>query len=135
MRQILFRGKRVDNGEWAYDNSVLFFSEKTKIYGALNKWREIEVIPETVGQYTGVIDKNGKKVFEGDIIDYTWDTLCGGKEHRTYVISYANNEAKFVGDCVIGNPRHSLPTFEYIGERGEVIGNIYDNKEILEGKK
>ena len=76
-----------------------------------------------------------KKVFEGDIIDYTWDTLCGGKEHRTYVISYANNEAKFVGDCVIGNPRHSLPTFEYIGERGEVIGNIYDNKEILEGKE
>lgn len=135
MREILFRGKRADNGEWVCDNSVLFFSEKTKIYGALNEWREIEVIPETVGQYTGVIDKNGKKVFEGDIIDYTWDTLCGGKEHRTYVISYANNEAKFVGDCVIGNPRHSLPTFEYIGERGEVIGNIYDNKEILEGKE
>lgn len=135
MRQIIFRGKRADNGEWVCDNSVLFFSEKTKIYGALNEWREIEVIPETVGQYTGVIDKNGKKVFEGDIIDYTWDTLCGGKEHRTYVISYANNEAKFVGDCVIGNPRHSLPTFEYIGERGEVIGNIYDNKEILEGKE
>lgn len=132
MREILFRGKRAYNGDWVYGNLLHLPNGTVAI---LSDKRYVKIIPETVGQYTGVIDKNGKKVFEGDIIDYTWDTLCGGKEHRTYVISYANNEAKFVGDCVIGNPRHSLPTFEYIGERGEVIGNIYDNKEILEGKE
>lgn len=136
MREILFRGKRIDNDEWTEGYLFKQWNRTFLLWGMTGDIPNmIEVIPETVGQYTGVIDKNGKKVFEGDIIDYTWDTLCGGKEHRTYVISYANNEAKFVGDCVIGNPRHSLPTFEYIGERGEVIGNIYDNKEILEGKE
>lgn len=145
MREIIFRGKRVDNEEWVYGFlcCAIVIDEWTP-----HKWEDeegytgeycttesYEVIPETVGQYTGVIDKNGKKIFEGDIIDYTWDTLCGGKEHRTYVISYGNNQAKFIGDCVIGNPRHQLPTFECMGKRGEVIGNIYDNKEILEDKE
>lgn len=135
-RQIIFRGKKVDNGEWTEGYLFKQWNRTFLLWGMTGDIPNmIEVIPETVGQFTGLTDKNGKKVFEGDIIDYTWDTLCGGKEHRTYVISYANNEAKFVGDCVIGNPRHSLPTFEYIGERGEVIGNIYDNKEILEGKE
>ena len=145
MREILFRGRRVDNREWVYGflccaNIIDEWTphkckdEEGNTYEYCTT-ESYKVIPETVGQYTGVIDKNGKKIFEGDIIDYTWDTLCGGKEHRTYVISYSNNEAKFIGDCVIGNPRHQLPTFEYMGMRGEVIGNIYDNKEILEGKE
>lgn len=150
MREILFRGKRVDNNEWVYGDYAIqsnhaCFKSELKYTSFILKdefmdWglgglAEYEVVPKTVGQFTGLTDKNGKKIFEGDIIEYTWDTLCGGKEHRTYVISYSNNKAKFVADCVIGNPRHSLPTFEYIGERGEVIGNIYNNKEILEEKE
>lgn len=68
MREILFKGKRIDNGEWIIGNSVLFFKDTTKIYGELTQWREIEVVPETVSQFTGLTAKNGKKIFEGDIM-------------------------------------------------------------------
>lgn len=108
MREILFRGKRKDNGEWVYGNSVLFFKETTKIYGELVQWREVEVIPETVGQYTGLTDKNGKKIFEGDIIAYGDDR---------YLVNFGDGY---------------FSPFDFICEdECKVIGNIYDNPELL----
>ena len=142
MRETIFRGKRVDNGEWVEGflrcrNCIDVWTPHTwkDEDGSTDEYATVEtyqVDPKTVGQYTGLTDKSGKKIFEGDIIDYTWDTLCGGEEHRTYVISYDDNAATFVGDSVSDTPRHRLPAFIYIGERGEVIGNIYDNPELLE---
>lgn len=141
MREVIFRGKRVDNDEWVYGflrcgNYIDVWTPHTwkDEDGNTGEYATVETYQvdlKTVGQYTGLTDKSGKKIFEGDIIDYTWDTLCGGKEHRTYVISYDDNAATFVGGSVSDTPRHRLPTFIYIGKRGEVIGNIYDNKELL----
>lgn len=126
MRQILFRGKRADNGEWVCDNSVLFFSEKTKIYGALNEWREIEVIPETVGQYTGVIDKNGKKVFEGDVVEYAGS--CGEIVFVERRGAFMSRERDMYCEWLSNLPQYGTGIVE-------IIGNIYDNKEILEDKE
>lgn len=128
MREILFRGKRVDNGEWVCDNSVLFFAA-TKIYGGLNKWREIEVIPETVGQFTGLTDKNGKKIFEGDIVKTK--SIIGKNVYEVCFSEARRGWFPFACGDGCGCCEDEVECPEYV----EIIGNIYDNKEILEDKE
>ena len=124
MREILFRGKQTNNKKWVVDNSVLFFKNATKIYGALNEWREVEVIPETVGQYTGLTDKNGTKSFEGDIVNYN------GTNHK--VVFETRGESAYFG-IEISNIETWRFCLEVPAKLMNVIGNIHDNPELLGG--
>lgn len=140
MGEILFRGKRKDNGEWVEGN--LFISDTDgKNYILLGSRRvtiEYEVVPSTVGQYTGLPDKNVGNIFEGDVIraDETTDYALGVVKYGLYYESYFSNEIMHIGFYVdwiekVNNHflRHDLG---YWFPKCEIIGNIYDNPELLE---
>lgn len=129
MREILFRGKRIDNGEWEYGGCVFTENKVCLIY---NQTHSIDlqgctVEENSVGQYTGWTDKNGKKVFEGDIVRYN-DTI-----HK--VIFCTINGSAFFG--ITMPERGEIWNFDGItcANKMEVIGNIHDNPELLEVKK
>lgn len=128
-REILFRGKSVDNGEWfeGYLSKSRNISEKPALLKLCIDCEEKGVmashiiVPETAGQFTGLTDKNGKKIFEGDIIEFDCDSLG--------VIEWDEDCAKFA----IHYDENILTDFDsYYGFNCEVVGNIYDNPELLE---
>lgn len=134
MRKILFRGKpKTDLIDWIY--GCYFWSELSgkhyimgvsKDYGYTN----IEVIPETVGQYTGLKDKNDKGIFEGDILTYPH------AEEET-IVEFANDVSGF---RVIPNTSNA-PYVQHwtwlhnVARYAEIIGNIHDTPELLEAEE
>ena len=134
MREILFRGKRINNGEWVYGYYVPVCFGKFPCKQAIvpepdGVWEPIAVKPETVDQFTGLTDKNGKKIFEGDIVkvennDHDW------YEHDPN--SYSVFAVDFdEGGYTVGS--YFLQNWLWFDEfHGEVIGNIHDNPELLE---
>lgn len=127
MREILFRGKRVDNGEWVYGYFVKMLWELI-IIPLEDENTVYPVVPETVGQYTGLTDKNGKKIFEGDIVELTYYTL---PEERKVMaeVAYEEESAAFV---LYSFGTENKGICGEICNTNKVIGNIYDNPEMLE---
>lgn len=130
-RIIKFRGKRIDGGCWVYGNYIKVTPYKNndghKICSQ-DTWDMIDVIPETVGQFTNMSDKNGKEIYEGDIV------LSGMDSHDEWIpsnaiIKWDAEWAMFVQYLVDGRGEQMMdvPT--------EIIGNIHDNPELMEVEK
>ena len=158
MREILFRGKRIDNGEWlegylTYRYHYCEQSEKEILWPVIDWPHEltlgkvpgivispIKVIPDTVGQFTGLTDKNGEKIFEGDIIRCWYHR--DGKEDLVTVEQVVFHQGAFVAHATNGTAKWwvHLPNNDgckpldkvYLREV-EVIGNIHDNPELIGG--
>ena len=158
MREILFRGKRLDNGEWKCGSYVhqygcheIFLESCEGEYG----FDHYHVAPETVGQFTGLTDKNGKWIFEGDILSVTVNEKINKAEESDEWLEFGlkvptGNRIKtvwsvewkkfsgFLGFRAYGKDRRfNIPlTYNTIYNNGaEVIGNIHDNPELLGERK
>lgn len=136
MREILFRGKRVDNGEWVEGN--LFVPDEghdapTQIcFGTNIVQISYDVDPETVSEFTGLRDGNGKRIFEGDIVKV--DLIGGGERISEVGIGECfdtDGETIFgiFGKCDEGNL--IIPISEEYVALYEIIGNKWDNAELL----
>lgn len=153
MREILFRGKSKDNGVWVEGyycgkvNKTIFSpaEDSAQIVDKDLYWHE--VIPETVGQYTGLTDKNGKKIFEGDIIKayfrpqnfknlpYAIGSVIFENGTFKVVVHVSKNSIEYKvfekEDIIAYSIEHNFLGRGYVLE---VIGNIYDNPELLKGE-
>ena len=141
MREIEFRGKWSHNGKWIYgsltdkNNGERLISDRSRLDGFDGRY----VIPETVGQFTGLKDKNGVKIFEGDVVDFTdFNGISGGETQYKGVVKFSDGQWEI----------WQHPDFEYYdGANGAfhlywafnndcelcVIGSIHDSPELLGG--
>lgn len=137
MREILFKAKRLDNGEWVegyYLNIAkinhFICTGKIKLDGALKGIIAPEMYaidPDTICQYTGLIDKNGKKIWENDIVRRT--VLYVVSELSVGFIEYDLENTSFLIHWT--DKVEYSPTYHW-KDRLEVIGNIFDNADLLE---
>lgn len=138
-RPIKFRGKRLDNGEWIEGNLENLYNGDGWL---LDSWithnntfqdpnTPHEVNPDTVGQYTGLKDRNGKEIYEGDIIEYRYGVDSFGAIWQTVRIEYRKEEGGFVGINQYLNTRDGREVVRNIVRCLNdciVVGNIHDKE-------
>ncbi len=157
MRDILFRGKR-PNGKWVCGPGVIKGPGFTNIYAVVDEWLSgdkylknldfVGVLENSVSEYIGLTDKNGQKIFEGDIVlaKSKYDTVpykfivkfgkCGGAQNVIHDVGYLGFYFEIVGPASEVYKKWGLrndPLYWVNSYECEVIGNIYDNPELLEG--
>ncbi len=125
MREMLFRGKRIDGLGWVFGDLLTEYIHHegwTIVHGGCVYF---EVIPETVGQYTGLEDRNGVKIFEGDIVRDKWNCYTPIFQNGIYMA--------FNVDYLHLKKQEPSTQFNVIWRNGcEIIGNVHDNPELLE---
>lgn len=143
MREYKFRGKRIDNGEWVYGNLLTYFNKPAIQDYAQTNGEIFLVDPDTVGQYTGLKDRNGKEIYEGDIIQFEDMGEVGYEYKEGYdfinraIVTFENgrftlDEFMDTNSGVVEELADHEETYSVI-KHSEVIGNRWDNPDLLEG--
>ena len=148
MRLIKFRAKTIANGHWVY-GSLIEYGNNT--FAIRNKKSNPWVEPDTIGQFTGLLDRNGKEIYEGDYIsiDYKYDDICNGgvipdqdcfcegvaiymNEFACYGIRLYKAEQP-IKETLKETPYLTMPLIEFdlVCDSMEILGNIYDNPKLL----
>lgn len=125
MRAIKFRGKSILTDEWFYGDLVHSADKKRTaiLVNDKDSYDECEVVPETIGQFTGLYDCEGNEIFEGDILDFNGLTVEVRFVRGAFALLVNGNlDDELYGDC-----RTDL--------FAKVIGNVYENPDILKGGK
>lgn len=139
-REILFRGQHRRKGEkvkldgtpveskWVYGGICQFNEDRSIIYQTEPEFQKYSVYTDTVGQYTGLKDKNGRKIFEGDIVRRF---NRNGQEIMSYVVEWYSDCSMFVLDCIDFDMEFDTDFTVFYGDEFEIVGNIHDNPELV----
>lgn len=146
MREILFRGQTRRKGEkvwmdgspvesnWVYGGVLCGSGDHSIIYQTDPDIEKKVVYTDTIGQYTGLTDKNGTKIFEGDIVKFKHDDELGKKiYYRNYAVEFVNTYVTYGLRLRNGSIHFPFKRSTALQHDAEVIGNIYDNPELIGG--
>lgn len=140
MREIKFRGKGIHSDEWCFGSLVNYGDGECEIQGfdvfheGKDKWQEITVDYNTVGQFTGMYDANGKEIYEGDIVaglEYP-DFITGCDGEVNALVTWDADSASFILDA---GCRVNIRPCASIRRRIRVIGDTFDNPGLMKGGK